>query len=173
MSPIPRNSENSEKSTAPSFFERKLWTPLLIQLKQGASPEKLTRSVSLGATISLFPILGSTTLLCFLAGVIFKLNPIAIQTVNYLLTPLQLIGIPIFIKAGEALFGLPAVSFNPTRLASEFMGAPIYFLSVYGRSALAGVFIWALFAYPSIFLIERAFLPLLKRRTAKKVSEKK
>lgn len=151
----------------PGFLERKLWTPLLIQLKQGASPEKLTRSVSLGATLSLFPILGSTTLLCFLAGLIFKLNPIAIQTVNYLLTPVQLATIPLFIKAGELIFGLPPISFNPAQLASEFWAAPIYFLTVYGKSALAGVVVWAVFAGPAIFLIERTFLPLLKLRTRK------
>lgn len=147
------------------FFQRRLWDPVLGQLKQGASPEQLTRSVAFGATLSLFPVFGSTTLLCFLAGLILRLNPIAIQAVNYLMTPLQLAAIPIFIKTGEKLFGLSPVSFNPARLASDFFSAPLEFLGHYWKNALAGILIWVVFAVPCILLIERFFLPLLKRRS--------
>lgn len=147
-----------------NWLERKLWHPILGQLKQGTTPEKLARSIALGATISVFPILGATTSLCFIAGLALRLNPIAIQAANYLFTPLQLASIPLFIKSGEWLFGLDPISFNPSTLAANFFAEPWTFFSVFGKSALAGSFIWMLVALPAIPLIERLCLPLLRRR---------
>ncbi len=148
-----------------SFLHRKLWTPILGQLKQGATPIQLARSVSFGATLSLFPILGSTTLLCFIAGIALRLNPVAIQAVNYLMTPAQLAAIPVFIKLGEKVFGLPPISFNPARMTTELMDAPLEFLKSYGGSAASGIFIWFLFAIPALILIERSVLPVIQKRS--------
>lgn len=152
------------RMSEPGLFERKFWNPILNLLKQGVSPEQLTRSVAFGATLALFPVFGLTTTLCFFAGLLLRLNPIAIQTVNYLMTPVQLAAIPIFIKTGEKLFGLNSIPYNPVTLANEFFSAPLTFLSLYGKNALAGILIWALFAAPCILMIEHFFLPLLKRR---------
>ncbi len=152
----------------PSFLERRLWTPILNQLKQGATPEQLTRSVAFGITLSLFPIFGSTTLLCFVAGVALRLNAIAIQAVNYLMTPIQIAAIPVLIKIGEKLFSLPPISFNPARLASELGTDPALFFATYGKSAAAGIFVWLLLAAPVVIGIEKLFLPILRKRMKEK-----
>ena len=52
------------------FFQRTLVRPLLSLLTQGLSPEKLALSVVCGATISTFPVIGSTTILCTVASLI-------------------------------------------------------------------------------------------------------
>jgi len=75
--------------------------PLLALMRQGVTPEKLALSLSLGTAIGLIPILGVSTAICALLAVLLRLNMPAIQLVNYLLTPLQLIPIHARIGAGN------------------------------------------------------------------------
>jgi uncharacterized protein (DUF2062 family) len=151
------------------FFKRKLGDPILAQLKQGTTPKNLALSCSLGLTLSLFPILGSTSLLCLGVGVALKLNHPTLQAVNYLMTPLQLLGIPIFLHVGESLFGLNHVSFNPMRLGKELTSNPGAFFSHYGSSALAGIFIWACIAPIIAFIIYKITFAIF-HRTVKETS---
>ena len=89
------------------FLQRRLTLPLLALLKQGVTPEKLALSLSLGTAIGLVPVLGISTALCALAAVVLKLNMPAVQLVNYLLTPLQLILIIPQLRFGELLANAP------------------------------------------------------------------
>jgi uncharacterized protein (DUF2062 family) len=79
--------------------------PLLQLLRQGVTPEKLALSVALGAVIAIVPVLGVSTALCALLAVALRLNMPAIQVVNYLLTPVQLLLIIPFLRFGEWLTG--------------------------------------------------------------------
>jgi hypothetical protein len=90
-----------------NFFERALVTPLLNFLKQGLSPEKLALSVALGVSLGIFPVIGSTTILCTIAALVFRVNMPAIQLINYFASPLQLIFFIPFIRFGEILFNEP------------------------------------------------------------------
>jgi len=146
------------------FLYRKFWLPLLGQMKQGTTPDRIAWSVSAGVTVALFPILGATTLLGAAAGVIFRLNHVTIQAVNYLATPLQLAAIPVLVKMGETVFGLPHISFNPLRLANEFNTAPKLFLMTYGASGLAGIAVWAVLAPIVLFSFHALFLPILRKK---------
>ena len=89
------------------FLQRRLVVPLLALLRQGVTPEKLALSLGLGTAIGLIPILGVSTVLCAVAAVILRLNMPAIQLVNYLLTPLQLILIIPLLRLGEWLVNAP------------------------------------------------------------------
>eukprot|EP01034_Spumella_vulgaris_P003768 gene3768-4823_t len=62
--------------------------PVLAQLRQGITPEKIALTAALGAVIAVFPILGSTTVLCGLVAWGLRLNQPIIQLVNYLCYPL-------------------------------------------------------------------------------------
>ena len=89
-----------------SFWQRRVVAPIVVQLRQGITPEKIALTIALGGLVlSLFPILGSTTLLCGLAAVVLRLNQPIIQTVNLLAYPLQLALLIPFYRAGERLFG--------------------------------------------------------------------
>ena len=81
--------------------------PLLALLRQGVTPEKLALSMSLGTVIGLIPVLGVSTVLCALAAVSLRLNMPAIQLVNYLLTPAQLLLIIPQLRFGEMLASAP------------------------------------------------------------------
>lgn len=89
------------------FFQRRVLAPLLQLLRQGVTPEKLALSVALGTIVSVIPVLGVSTVACALLAVWLRLNMPAIQLVNYLLTPAQLLLIIPFLRLGEWLTGAP------------------------------------------------------------------
>lgn len=90
-----------------TFFQTKFISPIIGFLKQGVTPKKLALSISLGVTVGIFPMLGTTTLLCGLIAYRLKLNQPVIQLVNYFIYPLQLILFIIFFKLGGLLFNEP------------------------------------------------------------------
>src|SRR5256885_328582 len=69
---------------------RRIIAPILAQLRQGITPEKIALTLALGAALGIFPILGASTLLCAIAGIWLRLNQPVIQLTNYLVYPLQL-----------------------------------------------------------------------------------
>ena len=89
------------------FLQRRVVAPLLALLRQGVTPKRLALSVALGAGIGLVPVLGVSTALCAAAALLLGLNLPAIQLVNYLLTPLQLLLIIPQLRLGEWLVGAP------------------------------------------------------------------
>lgn len=151
------------KESLKKFIRQKVLQPILTQLKQGISPSKLALSVALGVTFSVFPIFGTTTYLCMLSGVILKLNQPTLIAVNYLMTPIQLIAIPVLIRIGEKILKLPAVSFNLKTMFQDFFHSPMTFMNVYGKSALAAIIVWSVIAIPLTVFVYNVCLPVFKR----------
>lgn len=139
------------------FWKKRVVDPLVAQLTQGVTPHHLALSCALGTTLGVFPLLGTTTALCFLVGLFLKLNQPAIQTVNYLVYPAQIALLPVFVRAGEKLFHAPPVAFSPVQLTKEFAQSPSIFLSKYGMAGVHGVSAWAL-AAP--FIATALYFPL-------------
>lgn len=84
-------------------------------LGEGMSVNKISLCIALGAALGIFPVIGSTTLLCTIAALVLRLNLPAIQAVNYLVYPLQLVLLAPFYGAGSRLFrapGLPMLDEN-------------------------------------------------------------
>lgn len=134
-----------------SWWRRRVLAPIVAQLKQGTTPKLIAITVAAGAVIGLFPILGTTTLLCGVVAAAFRLNQPVIQTVNYLLSPAQLALLFPFYRAGEKLFQQPPVPISSiTALNERFWAGPLQFLIDYGLVALYGITVWALVA-PLLF----------------------
>ena len=139
---------------AASFWQRRVIAPLVAQLRQGITPEKIALSISLGAVLSIFPIFGATTLLCALAAWWLRLNQPVIQLINYLMTPAHLLLLLPFYRAGETLFGQEHVPiFSVTELFTRFEAGPLQFMVDYGMVGLYGIAVWALVAGPLIALL--------------------
>lgn len=135
---------------------------VLAQLRQGATPHKLALSVSIASALALFPMLGTTTLLCLAIGAALKLNHPLMQFVNYLLSGLQLLVLIPLLKAGEWL-GAPHLSLSLIELQARFAEAPWASLREFGAIALGGIGAWAV-AAPFWGLIVYALLrPLFER----------
>jgi len=105
------NGGNKER-----FFRRRIARPIAELLRQGVTPEKMALSLAIGVALGVFPVLGTTTALCVLAGLILRLNLPAIQVVNYFVYPLQIVLLIPFFRAGEQLFGAPHLQLSVTQI---------------------------------------------------------
>jgi uncharacterized protein (DUF2062 family) len=74
-------------------------------LRKGMEPEKIAFCIAFGIALGIFPVLGASSLLCLLAAFALRLNLPAIQAINYLVYPLQIILIAPFYGFGGWLFG--------------------------------------------------------------------
>ncbi|TXH05524.1 MAG: DUF2062 domain-containing protein [Nevskiaceae bacterium] len=153
---------------AEGFWQRRVVAPIVAQLRQGITPEKIALTLALGGVLGLFPIIGATTLLCALAAWWLRLNQPVIQLVNYLLYPLHLLLLLPFYRAGETLFRQPHVPiFSVADLAHRFQAGPLQFLVDYGMVGLYGVVVWALLAPPTAALLYLVLRPSLKALSAR------
>jgi uncharacterized protein (DUF2062 family) len=129
-----------------SFWNRRVVTPIATQLKQGVTPEKIALTLALGFALSIFPILGSTTILCALAGIALKMNQPIIQLVNYFGYPAQLALLIPFYRAGETLFHQPHVPLSIPLFFQRIHADFLQFLKDFGMIAVQGIVVWCLIA---------------------------
>lgn len=149
------------------FWRRRLVDPLIDQLKQGATPEKLAQSLAWGSVLGVFPILGVSSFLCGIAAVALRLNHIAIQAMNWIVYPLQFVLIIPFLRLGNILFGHEQFTLSLTEItelfASDFWGTTQNLGGLAGR----GIAAWTLVAIPAIWLLRRIFLPPIRHLAVK------
>lgn len=159
---------SAEGDVGRSFWQRRVVDPIVSQLKQGISAEKVALTIALGMVLGVFPILGSTMLLCALAAVIFRLNQPIIHLVNYVAYPLQLILIIPIYRAGETLFQRDHVPLSIPLIFERFRADFGKFLWDFGLIAVHGIVVWCLLAPVAAGLIYFATRPALRalaRRT--------
>jgi uncharacterized protein (DUF2062 family) len=145
------------------WWRRRVVDVTLAQLRQGITPSKIALTLALGFIFGLFPILGTTTALCLLAGLLLRLNQPIIQLVNWLAAPLQIPAIYAFVRVGEWLTHSPPISFSITALLLAFKASPLEFLKQYGSTGLRGVLAWLLIAPGIAALLYAIALPILTR----------
>ena len=92
-----------------NFFQRRLIDPIVAQLTQGLTPEKLALTIAAGSATALFPVFGVTSLLCFLVALALRLNQPIIQILNQLLWPVHIAAFLLCAHFGEFLFRVPPV----------------------------------------------------------------
>lgn len=168
--PIPSPRWRAEsRGEERSLWQRRVVTPILAQLRQGITPEKIALTLALGGVLGIFPILGACTVLCAGAAIWLRLNQPIIQLVNYLVYPLQLLLLIPFYRAGEWLFGAkPVPIIDVADLVKRFGAGPWQFILDYGRVGLYGIVVWLLVA-PAIALIAYVVLkPTLLAMAPKK-----
>jgi uncharacterized protein (DUF2062 family) len=124
------------------FLRRRVADPLLLLLKQGLAPETLALSLALGASLGLFPVLGATTALCVAAGLALRLNHPALQLANYVVYPLQVPLILVFVRIGERIVGATPMPISVERLLALFREDPLAFLERFGGTGLHGILGW-------------------------------
>lgn len=149
--------------TQGSWWQRRVVAPIVAQLRQGITPQKVALTLALGGVLGIFPILGATTLLCAVAGVWLRLNQPIIQLVNYLVYPLQIALLIPFYRAGERLFGAePVPIVDVAGLITRFGEGPWQFILDYGLVGLYGIAVWLLAAPLLAALTYRLLKPTLE-----------
>jgi uncharacterized protein (DUF2062 family) len=156
-------SASSTPAKPPGFWQRRVRDPILRQLTQGVGPERLALTLAVGSALALFPILGTTTLLCFIAGLVLRFNQPIIQVVNYLGTLVYAPAVFLQFQLGAALFGR-----SPTELSFEQMGQLFRsdlaeFASRFGDAALHTIIAWGLLAPAWIAIVYLGLRPMLRR----------
>jgi hypothetical protein len=73
------------------------------------SPEQAALLLSVGLVLGVFPIMTVPTFLCLVAAFLLRLNPVALQLLNTLSSPLQLALLLPLARIGERLCGPAAV----------------------------------------------------------------
>lgn len=152
------------------FSLTKIWKDsvaiIIGQLTQGVTPQKIALSIALGFSLGVIPILGVTTILCAIAGIRLKLNQPVIQLVNWLVYPLQLGLLLVFVRIGEWITQVPPSNFSIPSLIQTFHDTPIKFFQEFGMLALHGVIAWIFIAPFATALIYSMLVPSLKRLAA-------
>jgi uncharacterized protein (DUF2062 family) len=138
---------------AQTFWQRRVILPIVAQLRQGFTPEKIALTIAIGVVLGVFPILGATTLLCAAAGIALKLNQPIIQLVNYFVYPLQLVLLIPFYRAGESIFGREHIPLSIPLLFERFSADVVQFLQDFGMVALLGITVWCLVAPAVVALL--------------------
>jgi uncharacterized protein (DUF2062 family) len=132
-------------------------------LKQGLNPKKLSIVIALGITLSVFPVLGATTLLCTVISITFNLNLPAIQLANYAAFPLQIILFFPFLKIGEQV---SKVSLNPlskVHLIATFDEGFVYaFLKLFDYLMIACLG-WSLVIIPMFLFFYLLLYPIFNK----------
>jgi uncharacterized protein (DUF2062 family) len=133
------------------------------QLVQGSSPKGLALTCAIGSSLAVFPLLGTTTFLCLMVGVVWKLNQPILQAVNYVLYPVQIILLPLFLAAGATLTHSDPISFNPSTITKEFMAHPKIFLATYGMAGLHAILVWVIVAPVLAWLVYQISLRVFSK----------
>jgi uncharacterized protein (DUF2062 family) len=140
-------------NTPQDFWRRRVLGLLLAQLRQGVTPERIALTLVLGAALAVFPILGSTTLLCAGAALWLRLNQPIIQLVNYFCYPLQIALLIPFYRLGLSI----------PQLMDRFRAGPGQFISDFAVIALGGIAAWCLLVPPAAALLYFACRPAIRK----------
>jgi uncharacterized protein (DUF2062 family) len=139
------NAPPPPAEAVPGFWRRRIVRPVLDQLAQGVSPEKIALALALGSALALFPILGTTTLLCLAAGFVFRLNQAILQAINGLCALIWIPMLAAFVRLGDALSRRTA-SLDLPLMFSLFRHHPAEFLHRFGITAAHAMLGWAVVA---------------------------
>jgi hypothetical protein len=132
-------------------------------LQEGLAPEKVALTICLGGAVGILPIAWGTTLLCAALAARFRLNQAAIQAVNYLVYPLQMVLFFPFIRLGARYLPWgPAVSADVLKgaLSGRFQGS----VTVFCWAALKAACAWLVTVPVLALLLYPLLLSILRRR---------
>ncbi len=135
------------KAASPPLRDWSTFFALLLteqQLKQGVTPHGLALTCGFALCFSVIPVLGTSTLLCFIFATIFRLNQPLIQLLNYIFYPLQFILLPLFFLFGEAISNSPHISINPEKMLLLAKEDWHTFLLQYGLAGWHAFLAWLL-----------------------------
>jgi uncharacterized protein (DUF2062 family) len=156
-------SQTENPSRLKKFWSERVVNLIVAQFTQGFTPQKISLTMALGISLGIFPIFGATSTLCAVFGIALKLNQPVIQLVNWLISPLQMLLILVFVRIGEWLARAQPVSFSIPELFRKFHESPSKFMHEFGLTGLHGIIAWLVIAPFLSALIYFLLLPSLKK----------
>jgi len=120
--------------------------PVLGQLRQGISPEKIALTIVVGFALGVFPVLGTSTSLCALAGLLLGLNQPILQLVNYAVYPFQIALIFVFLRLGDRILGAKALPISIPQMMEKFRASPVHFFHEFAATIAHCILGWCVMA---------------------------
>ena len=149
------------------WFKRKVKDPLVAELKQGITAKDLALASAVSLAIAVNPFIGTTTLLCLLAGKVFRLNHVVMQTINYFSYPLQIALIIPWIRLGEKLTGSEAQVIEISQMKAEFSQSFANFVSKFCQLGMHALLGWLVVVPWATWIVYRILLLVFKRFIAR------
>lgn len=156
------------KTKHEGFFQRRLVRPVIELLRQGVTPEKIALSIVFGVTLGVFPVLGSTTALCAIAALAFRLNLPAIQIVNYFVYPLQIALLIPFFRLGEKLFGAQHLSLSVPQIYAMIHASVSGAVRALWTTTWHAMVVWSLTAPVAAIVLYLVLASVLRRVARRK-----
>ena len=119
----------------------------------GASPERLAWSIAVGLLIGINPLLGSTTILCLAAAMLFRLNVAASQLGNHIVYPLELLLFLPFLHLGTRIFHTQPIPLSRAAIVENAHQHPV--------ELIRRLWVWEWHALVLWLVISAALLPLV------------
>jgi len=145
------------------WLRRRMVHPILDLLRQGITPEKVALSIALGFTLGVTPVLGSTSILCFLAAVLLRLNLPAIQLVNFFAYPLQFALLVPFIRVGEWILAAPPVRITVGEIISLIRADVWNAIATLWTATIHALMAWLMLGSLASLVIYALLAPFLRR----------
>jgi uncharacterized protein (DUF2062 family) len=154
----------------PGFWRRRFVQPVLTQLTQGVTPDRIAATLAAGTVCSILPFFGFTTLLNVGAGLALRMNQPILHALNTLLGPVQLALILVYVRGGELLWGHRGDGFTVGEMLREFRDRSLgEFLQQFGWAGVHAATAWVITSPLVAMAIYFASRPLL-RRAARRLS---
>ena len=144
-----------------SLYKRTV-EPVVALIKQGVSPEKISLGMAWGIVLGIFPVMGLTTILCGLAALVFRLNLPAIQLVNFLVYPLQLVLLIPFFHLGNLLFQIEPLPLSAQELITLLQADLWGTIRAFWNTTLRAIVAWLLVSLPIFILLHFTLVRLIK-----------
>jgi len=144
------------------FLYKRTVEPVVALIKQGVSPEKISLGMAWGIVLGIFPVLGLTTILCGLAALVFRLNLPAIQLVNFLVYPLQLVLLIPFFHLGDLLFQIEPLPLSAQELITLLQADLWGTIRAFWNTTLRAIVAWLLVSLPIFLLLHFTLVRLIK-----------
>jgi uncharacterized protein (DUF2062 family) len=145
------------------WFKRKVKDPLVAELKQGITARDLALASAVSLAIAVNPFIGTTTLLCLLAGKVFRLNHVVMQTINYFSYPLQIALIIPWIRLGEKLTGSETQVIEFEQMKAEFSQSFVGFVTKFCQMGIHAFLGWLVVIPVATWIVYQILTLIFKR----------
>ena len=137
---------------------------LQLVMSCGLTPQKLALTLCIGTALGIMPLLWGTSLICFLLAHLFRLNHVALQSVNYMFYPVQLALLAPFYNLGSRLFswGPPL----PPHVFAALIKNPGSSLNILGWITLKSLAAWLVTVLPVALLAHGILLIIVSSKKA-------
>ncbi|HEY9248995.1 MAG TPA: DUF2062 domain-containing protein [Rariglobus sp.] len=147
-----------------SFWQRRLRDPIIALLTHGVTPDKVAATFAVGTAVSLFPFIGFTTTFNIGVGLWFRMNQPLLQAINYLLTPLHLVMILVYVHLGEWIWGAREDRFSVGDIVETFRRDSLsQFVHRFGWAGVHAFTAWLVSVPVIIVVLYYSLRPLMRR----------